>query len=204
MKKLMIASAVAAVAVAGVASASISPFVRADLGYTTTHLVPADQGWKHTKPMVGTLAVGSDLADLGQQLKVGVELDGTYAFLHPSYEDGSDKSSVMHYSIDPMAYLAYKAMPKLTLEAKAGYGFQHAKLETNGVQLASGHHWAPVLAAELGYAVSDQLSVRLGDRYTFGRNYSTDAAYVQGFNDDPAHARSRSNVIYLGLQYNFG
>jgi hypothetical protein len=213
MKKLMIASAVAAVAVAGVASASISPFVRADLGYTTNNILPYAELKQvpgvtvhHAKPVVGGIAVGADLMNLGM-VKLGAEVDGTYTVLKTKVTDvAADQAKVTQYAIDPMAYVSFQALPKLSIVAKAGYGYQHIAFSGSAPSLqvlsveGTDSHWAPVVAAELGYAINDRISVRVGDRYTFGHNYSTraDAAKVTD-----SHFKPRTNVAYVGIQYNF-
>ena len=167
---------------------------------------------------IGGIQVGANLFNINNQVALGAELDADRDLAHKANDKftanlGSGNSADLkiqatRYSIDPMVFVSYSPISKLTVKGKAGYGYQHVSLDADAnidgssdlgnIDFDNIHKWEPVLAAEASYDVFNGVSVLAGDRYTFGKNWNSDKVNI--FSND---SMPRQNVVYVGAKYTF-
>ena len=222
MKKLLIASAIAA-SFAGVAMANpvsglgfSKPFVAVTAGtntndeYATKNIAAhynndTDASATHQKyALIGGIQLGADLFT-ANNVAFGAELDGSHDLISPnlkvtSTDNTVSKVTVSRYSLNPMAFVAVTPVSKLTLKAKAGYGYQHAETQDNNTAINEGpiHAWKPVVAGEAQYNLTKNVGIFAGDRYTFGKKDANTNGLLEANKNMP-----RENVVYAGLKYTF-
>jgi hypothetical protein len=218
MKKLIIATAIVAASTASVAMANDSkfgfdkPFVAVTVGTNTNDVNGIDATVKEYKELnIGSVSsvkhtvdtgiqAGANLVTITPKVALGAEIDASYGFrgqevkVNVTADNSINKLHYTRYAIDPMAYIAFSPINKLSLKAKAGYGYQHLESTQTGTSDYNAHKWEPVLAAEAGYSVISNVSIIAGDRYTFGPK--ADATTFK----KPV---PRENVVYVGVKYTF-
>ncbi len=224
MKKLIIATAIVAASTASVAMANDSkfgfdkPFLAVTIGTNTNDVNGIDstvaeyEALKTSEPSTyGSISsvkhtvdtgiqAGANLVTITPKVALGAEIDASYGFrgqevkVNVTADNSINKLHYTRYAIDPMAYIAFSPINKLSLKAKAGYGYQHLESTQTGTSDYNAHKWEPVLAAEAGYSVINNVSIIAGDRYTFGPK--ADATTFK----KPV---PRENVVYVGVKYTF-
>ena len=227
MKKLVSAVAASAALASGIAMASpvqnnhqafVSVFGGIDTTSTWSDInnqmkaVDADYRFNNIHPWVLGIATGYNLWQVSPTLNVGAEVGFNFAPSATKLSLGDGQNSVSlsarHTAINPMLFVNYTPIQKLTLTGKAGMGYQSYRYTTelhvssnSGSFSINRDEWKPVLAAEVAYNLSNRYALLVGDQYTFGGSVKIEDAVddvVSHWNGVPS-----SNLVYVGAKVNF-
>ncbi len=211
-KALLLAGVAACLFAANANAAEVKQYVSGKLNYSIM-----DNGMKDTDADGSTEKANTDDNVLGGSFAYGVKADAVRTELelnlHQKAEkkhaatgedDGSWKSSLENNSIMLNAYYDIETGTKFTPYVGAGVGLARLKAkikQDDGSVSKSGTNFAWQVGAGVAYAVTDDLSVDLGYRYTDSgdvtkKGVSEDGAWKTKF-DSSAHE------ILLGARYSF-
>ena len=240
MKKLVLAVAASAAMASGMAMASpvqnnhqafVSVFGGVDTTSTWKDLDSAIVGHLNQQhanfnssannltPWMLGVAAGYNLWQVSPTLNIGAEVGFNFT---PSTTNitvqqiffgvTEERSiSVRHTAINPMFFVNFTPIQKLTLTGKAGMGYQSYRYTVtgaleNGDSVSASFNrdaWKPVLAAEAAYNLSNRYALLLGDQYTFGGSMKIEDAAKDIASGSSWNGVPSSNLVYVGAKVNF-
>ena len=196
--------------------------MRSDLEQTNVNF---SSSANNLTPWMLGVAAGYSLWQVSPTLNVGAEVgfNFTPSASNIKYQqkipqdafESEGSVSVRHTAINPMLFVSYTPIQKLTLTGKAGMGYQSYRYTVTGttsnlgktVTLGESFNedaWKPVLAAEAAYNLSNRYALLVGDQYTFGDS-ADDFIKDSIDSDSTAHWSGvpSSNLVYVGAKVNF-
>lgn len=229
MKKLVLAVAASAAMASGIAMASpaqnnhqafVSVFGGIDTTSTWSDInkqikaTGLDYSFNNIHPWVLGIATGYNLWQVSPTLNIGAEVGFNFAPSATKFSVGDSKNGVSlsarHTAINPMLFVNYTPIQKLTLTGKAGMGYQNYRYTSTvnllNHELEKSHNrdaWKPVLAAEAAYNLSNRYALLLGDQYTFGGSMKIEDAAKEIASGSSWSGVPSSNLVYVGAKVNF-